>query len=296
MSYLSNENPEADDETILDLSMQWANRNVGNGVQQLYDISSNFMNSPISVVTNITKDGIMAASKTLLGDEDSKVYWDKFFNKAIDTIGATNSFEALTGGSLKQAVADKIGTANMSKMTDAGNARYVKDEGLGAMLFNMKPQQFMQNFLFEKITEAQVDQEFQNPIIKEAAFFAKDWFNNVKKPLENISTFFDGDGIKYERVQSLHDVYRKMKPEDTFSSFMGKIGITDPTIVQTIMADMQQLSKSALGSGGKDMSGNIAGATITQTNGIQFFTNEEFGKYMMEMEENNPYVYNQIVS
>ncbi len=296
MSYLSNENPEADDETIMDLSMQWANRQVGNWVQQLYDVSSNFLNSPISVVTTLAKDGIVASMKTVTGDSDARVYWDKFFNKAIDTVGITNSFEALTGWALKNAVAEKLGTVNMSKMTDAGNARWTEDKWLGAMLFNMKPQQFMQNFLFEKITEAQIDQEFQNPILKEAAFYTRDWFNNVKRPLEWIISSLEGDGVKYERVQSLHDVYKKMKPEDTFSSFMGKIGVTDPTLVQAIMADMQQLSKSALGSGGQNMSGNIAGATVTNTPGTQFFTNEEFGKYMSEMEEKNPYVYNQIVS
>lgn len=57
-AYLRSENPEATDEVILDMAVQYANRQSGNPIQGLYQVSSAVTSSPLSAGVGIITDSM----------------------------------------------------------------------------------------------------------------------------------------------------------------------------------------------------------------------------------------------
>lgn len=111
-------------------------------------------------------------------------------------------------------------------MTAAGNARGISDSGIAAAAFNMKPEQMVQDFIYGKLTDADLRNSIKiaNPTLKEAAVvttgLAKDWVKNVIKPVSDFVNGFGEDKVDYGRMQAMYDVYKKIKVEDTLPSVL----------------------------------------------------------------------------
>mgnify|MGYP000066526226 CR=1 FL=1 len=120
-----------------------------------------------------------------------------------------------------------------------------------ATAFNMKPQQMLQNFVYGKLAEADLNNSINisSPVIKEAvvntAALAKDWIRNVTTPLTDLANAFTPDRVDYGRMQAVYDTYKKIAPEDSLSSFLGKIGITDERLKNLIGSEINNLNISA---------------------------------------------------
>lgn len=101
-------------------------------------------------------------------------------------------------------------------------------------------------------------------------------------------------------MQNVVDIYRKIDPIDTVGSYMGKIGITEPLIHKLVESEIVDLMMTEKGKvtkkTGLPTSGNELAAFVSFDEGEQKYVIKNFGAMMGEIEKQNPYLHNQIIS
>ena len=60
-------------------------------------------------------------------------------------------------------------------------------------------------------------------------------------PIQDLGNVFTPDRTDWGRMQAIHDTYKKLTFNDTASSFLGKIGITDPKLQQLFVTEIGTL-------------------------------------------------------
>lgn len=101
-------------------------------------------------------------------------------------------------------------------------------------------------------------------------------------------------------MQNVVDVYNKIESTDTVGSFMGKLGITEPLIHKLVETEIVELMMTEKGKvtkkTGLPTSGNELAAYVSFDEGEQKYVVKNFGAMMDEIEKQNPYLHNQIIS
>lgn len=301
--YMKNQNPEASEESLLDMAIQYANKQAWNPLQWWYAVTSWVTNSPVVAGVWLLKDFVTTGYSFLVDSPDKKVQADRMLNNIIKLQWWLSTAETISGWALTQWVANALDTVNTSDITESWNARWVKDYGLSAALLWFKPNTMMQNYLYWKVNEESLKESlgvkdwFVGDQIVNAATLGKEWIRKVMTPLQDIANSLTPDRTDWGRMQAIHDTYKKLTLEDNASSFLWKIWVTDPKLKDLFVSEIVSLVKNEKWDiTKKAATGNEFAASLTWVGGVQRVVVDKFGKMMADIELSNPYLYNQILA